>query len=815
MAASTTTAGLFAVTTVYRFGSFELQPDQRRLLGDGRPVVLGDRAFDVLLALVERAGQLVPKDELLDLVWPGLVVEENNLQVQVSTLRKILGAAAIATSAGRGYRFTLALAPDGEESSSPVAQRHNLPLQLTSFIGHEGELEEYAALLEQTRLLTLTGIGGCGKTRLAIKLAERVLQSFPDGVRYVDMAPLLDAERVPLTVATTLGIREEKDRPIVDTLCGRLAGQRMLLVLDNCEHLVAGCAALLQRLISAAPSVRVLAASREGLSVPGERAVTVRSLSFPPPGSKHELRALEACEAVRLFVERARLSVPRFSLAEDTADAVAEICRRLDGIPLAIELAAARLKILSVEEIRARLDDRFRLLTGGSKAALGRQQTLLATIQWSYDHLAPDQRQLLRRLSVFVGSWTLGGAVRVAGEQLDEYAVLDTLARLVDQSLVTTQRAEGGTTRYSMLETVRQYAHDRLIEASEGEATRDRHVAFYVALAEEVEPELVGREQSAWFARLDPELENFLAAHAWCDRAEELAELGLRLVFSLKVYLLHRGLVTLGHRVTVEALARPGAQGRNLARCRALWAAGELSYFMGRYGEATDYVQMSLSISRELRDKRREAEALRLLGYVLLARGDRAIARGYSQEALALSRQSTDTSQVSKALTGLAELHRAEGELDKAEPLYEEALALSRERGDRGGIAVNLVNLAGTSISLGLGDRAHGMMREGFAIAEEIGSKRIGVALLESSIGLAAFFSEWESAARLCGATEALSEQMGYQREPVDEVLLAPLIQRTREALGAAAFAAAESAGRSLSYDEAIAEARSWLEQRS
>jgi tetratricopeptide (TPR) repeat protein len=246
-----------------------------------------------------------------------------------------------------------------------------------------------------------------------------------------------------------------------------------------------------------------------------------------------------------------------------------------------------------------------------------------------------------------------------------------------------------------------------------------------------------------------------------------------------------------------------------------LWVAGEFSYFMGRYREATDYVEMSLTISRELRDKAREAEALRLLGYVLLARGDRAIARGHSQEALALSRQLADASQLSKALTGLAELHRAEGELDKAQPLHEEALGLSRERGDRAGIASSLVNLAGTSISRGLGDRARGMMREGFAIAEEIGSKRTGIALLESSIGLAAFFSEWESAARLYGATEALSREMGYQREPVDELFLAPLIRRTREALGAAAFAAAESAGRSLSYDEAIAEARSWLEQRS
>jgi predicted ATPase/DNA-binding winged helix-turn-helix (wHTH) protein len=803
------------VTAAYRFGAFELQSEQRRLLVDGRPAALGPRAFDVLLALVERAGQLVTKDELLALVWPNLVVEENNLQVQVSTLRKVLGAGAIATVAGRGYRLTLEIAPASESSSPPVAKRNNLPQLLTSFIGHADDLDEYAILLGETRLLTLTGIGGCGKTRLAIELAERSLPSFPDGVCYVDLAPLLDAERVALTVATLLGIREENDRPIVDTLCERLARQQMLLVLDNCEHLVAACAALVEPVIGAARGVRVLAASREGLRVPGERTVTVRSLSFPPPGSNHDLKALETYEAVRLFVERARLSVPRFSLADDTGSAVAEICRRLDGIPLAIELATARVKMLSVEEIRVRLDDRFRLLRGGSKTALARQQTLLATIQWSYDHLGRDEQQLLRRLSVFVGGWTLGGAVRVTGEQLDEYAVLDALTRLVDQSLVTTDRVEVGTTRYSMLETVRQYAHDRMNEAGEGEVTRNRHLEFYVALAEEAEPELVGRQQRAWYARIDQERENLLVAHSWCDHAEDGAGLGLRLVFALHRYFVYRGLMVLGHRVTLEALARPGAQGRDLARCRALWAAAQLSYFMGWYGEAKVHAEMSLAIAREIRDEGRVAEALRILGYTLLTLGDGSMARGCLQEALALSRQLGEKGRISRMLNGLAEVLRAEGELDDAAPLYEEALALSRERGDHSGIAILLVNLASTSISLGAGDRARGMLREGLAIAKDLGSKRARVAQLECSIGLAAFFGEWQLAARLNGAFEAQSEQMGYHREPADEAFLAPLIARARGALGDAAFTAAESAGRALLYDDAIAQARAWLDEGS
>ena len=802
-------------STQYRFGRFVVQPRERRLLADGQPVTAGPRAFDVLLALIERAGELVTKEALLESVWPKLIVEENNLQVQVSALRKILGQEAIATIPGRGYRFALEITRANEASSPRVSQRHNLPPELTSFIGHEEDLDEYAALLRQTRLFTMTGIGGSGKSRLAIKLAERVLPSFSDGVWHVDLAPLLDAERVPLTVATTLGVREESDRPVVETLCGDLARRRLLLILDNCEHLAAACAALARQVISAAPGVHLLVTSREGLGVPGERAVTVRSLSFPPPGSKRDVPTVQACEAVRLFVDRAQLSVPKFELTDDIADVVAEICRRLDGIPLAIELAAARVKMLSVEEIRARLDDRFRLLTGSSRIALARQQTLLATIQWSYDHLAPEQRQLLREISVFAGGWTLEAAARVAGGTPDEYTVLDLLTRLVDQSLVTIHRAEGGTTRYSLLETVRQYAQERLNESGEGDATRNRHLAYYVALAEKAERELVGREQGVWLARLDPELENFLMLHAYCDHAEGGAQMGLRLVFSLRMYLRQRGLTALGHRITMEALARVGAKDRDLLRCRALFAAGEHGYFMGRYGEASKNVETALAIARERKDEGMIAEALPLLGYAALALGHRTMAREHFHAAIAKSRQLANNLQLSRALNGLGELYRAEGDLEKAEPLYDEALALSNERGDRGGIAVHLLNLAWTSISLGRNDQARGMLREGLAIVEEIGSKRVGVVYLDCATGLAGAVGDWERAARLHGATEALMEQMGYHREPSDATSLPPFIARTTEALGGVAFAAAESTGRALSYDEAIGEAREWLEQRS
>jgi len=796
------------VTTVYCFGRFELQPSQRRLLNDGHPVELGHRALDVLLALVERAGQLVTKDQLLSLVWPGVVVEENNLQVQISALRKILGTAAIATTAGRGYCFTLELTPGSESSTPPGTPRHNLPSQLTSFIGHDDDLDEYAALLEQTRLLTLTGIGGCGKTRLALKLAERVLPSFPDGVWFVDLMPLADAERLPLTVASTLGVRQQMDLPPIETLCEHLARRRALIVLDNCEHLNPACGELTQRLLGAAPDLHVLVTSREGLCVPGERSVTVRSLGLPAVGSEHDLVGLGSCEAVRLFVERARLAAAKFSLDAATAPAVSEICRRLDGIPLAIELAAARVKVLSVEEIRTRLDDRFRLLTRGGPA-LGRQQTLLAAIQWSYDHLSPDEQRLLRLLSVFVGGWTLAAAVRVIGDPVDEYGVLDLLTGLVDRSLVTMELIADGTTRYAMLETVRQYAQERLNESREGDAARTRHAEFFGALAEEVGPEISGPRQRASLARLKVELGNLLQAMGWCEHAENGPELGMRLAQALRGFWPNAGPIELGYRQTLAALKREGPAGRS--RAQVLLGACLLSSNLNRLAEANEQSLEALTIARKIGDRALVADSLRRLGYLAGERGDSATALALVEESLGIAHDLQDQMLVARALNAKGDIYRAMDDMEAARPLYEESLALARAADNLDMVTAICDNLARVLISCGEPETALPLMVEVLLLSRATGSKWRAMWTLDVTVGLAAAATDWAFAARMRGAAEARLKSLKYARDRSDEAFLAPWTQRIRGKLGETAYGATFDSGFGLSNEQALEEAFAWL----
>jgi predicted ATPase/class 3 adenylate cyclase len=690
---------------------------------------------------------------------------------------------------------------------------NNLPQQVTTFVGREHDLEEVRLALGKGRLLTLSGIGGLGKTRLSLQIAAEVVNDYPDGVWFVEFAPITDERLVPQAVASVVAVKEEAGRTVVEALMKHVRDRKLLLVLDNCEHLVQACAELARQLLQAGAQVKILVSSREHFNIAGERIYTVPPLTVPTPEGAVSVEAILRYEAVRLFVERAMAVQPAFTLSEQNAPAVAEICRRLDGIPLALELAAARVRALSVVDIAARVNDRFQLLTAGDRTAAPRQQTLRALIDWSYDLLTERERILFRRLAVFAGGWTLDAAELVcAGGGVNRDDVLDLLTDLVDKSLVMVE-PEGGW--YRFLETVRQFAQERLQGADEGDNVRTQHLDFYVALAEKAKPNLVGPRQGEWLARLDLERENLLSAHRWADRALGGGEKGLRLANAAKMYWFNRGVLGLGHRVTVEALAREGASARSEPRSLGLFGAGQLCCVMGRYAEAAGYLQESLSISRERGDKRRIAAALQPLALVALGRGDADAAREYLEEGVSLAQGMGDKRDLASAVNNLAQVLRLKGELDRAEALYEQAVALARELDDPESVALGLLNLAMVAIGRGAGDRAHKMLLDALRIAEETGSRRVVQSVLDVSSGLASLAGEWENSAHFYGMADTQASSMGILRDAADEAFLTPQLARTRESMGNDAFAAAENAGRSLSYDQAIATTRAWLEARA
>lgn len=685
---------------------------------------------------------------------------------------------------------------------SLAATPTNLTQPLNSFVGRERELAETRALLPRARLLTLLGMGGIGKSRLSLQLAAGLLDEYPDGVWLVELAPLTDALRVPQALASVLGVKEEAGRPVTEALRAWVRDRRLLVILDNCEHLLSACAELAKLLLQAGPGVQVLASSRDVLQVAGETVYPVPTLSVPEPGGS-DLATLARHEAVRLFLDRATAVQPAFGLDAGNAAAVVGICRALDGIPLALELAAARTRSLSVQAIAARLADRFRLLVSGDRTVLPRQRTLRALIDWSFDLLSERERTLFRRLAVFAGGCTLDAAEAVtAGDGLDAAEVLDLLAALVDKSLV--MMAPDGA-RYRMLETVRAYAAEKLAEAGDEAATRTRHVRHYLAFAEATPAKLSGPEQAAWLQRLDAERDNLLTAHDWCGRAPELLDADLQLVFVLKAYWRTRGLLDLGLRVTLDALARTDPARRGFGRCRVLCDAGQLCCFMGRYDEARRHLEESRAIAHELRDAGRIAAVMQPLGMSYLALGERAAAQSLYEATVAMAQEAGNRRVLMVASNSLAQLHRADGRLAAAEPLYERVIELAREMGDRESVAIGLLNQAMVLITRGDTAAARPMLAEVREIAIDVGSQPVAQSLLEVCAGLAAAEGDAQRAAWLYGAAEARAARTSIRRDANDDAFLQPLLARARGRLGSGGFTAAETAGREAGDGELAA----------
>jgi len=721
-------------------------------------------------------------------------------------------------------RSPVAVGPLTERESCPQTPLTNLQPPLSSFIGRESEIEQIEQLLSQTRLLTLTGTGGAGKTRLALQVGAHLQSGYPHGVWMVELASLTNPDLVAQAVATVLGVAEAPGRPLEHSLCATLADKTLLLLLDNCEHLIEACAHVAETLLKACPRLCILATSREGLGIAGEMCFRVPSLSLPDPDRLAPLPSLLQYEAVRLFVERARFHQPTFALTEANAPALTSACQRLDGLPLAIELAAARVKAMPVEQIASRLEDRFTLLTGGSRTALPRQQTLRALLDWSYQLLSEKEKSVLGRLGVFAGGFSLEAAEAVCalsshppastlpstrGEgEIQEWEILDLLTGLVDKSLVIYEQPEG-IARYRLLETIRHYALERLRESGEEQAIREQHLEWCLQLAETAQANLAGTEQAAALAQLNLEHDNLRAALDGCLHGGDVPS-GLLLARALADFWVRRGHLSEGRARFSALLDRAAAQELTEARTQALKAAGLLAFYQGDYAAARalfeerldryrqwgheadvastlndlglaishqgDYVaafacyEESLAIQRTLGDRQALASTMNNFGTLARRYGDYRLARSLLEEALALRRESGMPARIAVVLSNLSKAVQDQGDNAAARLLLEESLALRRQAGDRWRIAIVLDDLGALARSEKDYDRARALASESLEIYRQMGARR-GIAIALASLALVE-----EAQGRYAEALALLEESLALRRGLEDSNAVAELL---------------------------------------
>jgi predicted ATPase/DNA-binding SARP family transcriptional activator/DNA-binding CsgD family transcriptional regulator len=681
---------------------------------------------------------------------------------------------------------------------------HNLPTQRTSFVGRESEMVELKRLLSMTGLLTLTGAGGCGKTRLALEVTGELAGVYPDGVWLVELAPLSEPDLVVRQVARALGIREQPERPLMEMLVEHLRQKKVLLVLDNCEHLVDAASTLAGVLLGSCPRVKILATSREPLGVAGEVNWLVPSLSVPGTDHLPGAENLARYESVRLFVERARLRLPTFELAPENAGSVAEVCRKLDGVPLAIELAAARMDILRADQIAERLDRALALLTGGSETVELRHRTLRAALDWGYELLGEPERRLFRRLSAFAGGWTLEAAEAVGtGDGIEEGDVLELFLLLVDKSLVVAEPDGKGGFRYGMLEPVRQYAREKLEESGEAEATRRRHAAFFLALAERAEPELTGRNQPEWLDRLEAEHNNLRAALGWSLQQPDV-EPGLRLAAAVWMFWHTHGHLSEGRAWLERAISAGGVP---YTRAKALVGVGWMSMFQGDYEAAKTFFERGLTLFRELRDEDGIVTCITNLGLVaVLGERQDIPVPTLLEEATRLRPRVANPRTVANLLILSGLVAFARGDIEQAWALHEESLEISREIGDAGVMIVCLTNLGLMAVGRGDHARASALLEENLHLARRSDDKMPLQYALFGLAGVAAASGEPARAARLWGASEAVREAAGLHLTALARTgtNYEAHLEAARSRLGEAAFAGAWAEGRAMPQEEAI-----------
>ena len=680
------------------------------------------------------------------------------------------------------------------------------PLELTNLVGREREVAEVGRLLDGHRLVTLTGPGGMGKTRLASAVALEATSGFEDGAWWVELAPVSDHELVPQAVAQVLRVPETPGRSPTEAIAEDLSDLEILVVLDNCEHVVGACAVLAEALLRVCPGLVILATGREALGVKGERIFPVPPLSVPERERLPALEGLAEYGSIRLFVDRARAVDPGFELTEQNAPAVVRLCRMLDGMPLAIELAAARVRVLSVEQISSRLEDSFALLAGGSRVADTRQRTLRAAMDWGHDLLSEEERVLFRRLSAFAGGFTLEAAEEVCrGDPIEPAEVLEVLYRLVDKSLVMVVERDRSA-RYRLLETVRQYGQERLAESGEAQRIRWRHAEHYLALAQAAEPELSGANQGAWLGRLEAEHGNLRTALRWAIERGE-TDLALRLCGAIGEFWYVRGHLSEGRRWLQSALALSGGEAATV-RARALARAAWIAWAQGDYGAASAYGEEGLALYRAAGDDEGAALSLYALGTAEMHRNELARASELIEESIALERASWNTAGVARALPMLGLVAVARHDYDRAVEAHEESLSLARAAADDFARSVSI--FLGALAHAGLGDhaRARALCEEGLELSRREEMMPLIASHLHASAVLAGSRGQAVRSARLWGAAEALREALGVSLSPVERSYYQPYMDGARARLGEDAFSAAWAEGRTMSAESAVEYAR-------
>lgn len=626
----------------------------------------------------------------------------------------------------------------GYPTHNQVSVRTNLPAQLTSFIGREREMDEVKDALSKHRLVTLTGSGGAGKTRLSLQVAAGLPNAFPDGVWFIELAPLSDPALIPQTVQNTLGLLENKNVGVLESLQEYLKSRKTLLVLDNCEHLIQDCANLANNLLSRSTDLKILVSSREALDVMGEFAWRVPSLAFPDVNHIPDVERLSQYEAIKLFVERAELVDPKFKLNENNAPSIAQICIRLDGIPLAIELAAARLKTLSVEQIHARLDDRFNLLTNGGRVALPRHQTLRATIDWSYNLLSEDEKTLFRRLAVFTGGFGLEGAESVCmGDGIRKEDVLDLLTGLVHKSLINAEESSEEV-RYRRLETIRQYGKEKFIVTDEAEKIRERHLHFYVELAERAEPELRGPNQAVWFKRLEVEMDNLRSAMGWARERD--GKSFLRLASSLWPFFRSLEYRNEGIEWLIKAVEENGDMQTKLLSTAQARLSNLCSYFSVDQDSTEKYANAAIELGGSVNDKFAVALALISLSELALERRDGVAGTRHIEQALEIARMLEDHWLISTALYEKGKFSQIQNPMI-GRTVIEEGLAEARLSGDKRLVCIGLFWMIPNLIITGDFTLAKACAQERLPIATEIADKD-GIIFSQIALGNIGLYEE-------------------------------------------------------------------------